>query len=315
MGFNLTNGDPILLMDSDSIRDSNAILELIKVFDADPMVGRAVGHVKMWNAHKNLLTKCQDVWYDFSFNLLKAGESVFGSILCISGCLAVYRHHAIRDFIPYWMEAKVPISDDRELTSYVMTGKLGKDILTERRVQEMGPSVYQHLEKAAKYDDAEVRLLTAQLLERFKTVYVPSALVYTEVPETPRKFLKQQLRWEKGALRTNFFVSSFFWKKRHPLVTFLFYLDFMPAFATPLVALTLMFYLPFVRNEVIYPLFILGNSILIEGFAVGIDYKMRDPSARNWIYKPLMNMFVNFFLSMLLFVALWSLRKNTWGTM
>jgi hyaluronan synthase len=213
------------------------------------------------------------------------------------------------------MEARVANSTDREMTAYVMADKLGKEILKEVRNTEYNLSLSRRLKNAAaKYDDAEDRLLTAQTLEQWKTVYVPSAIVYTDVPVKLRNFLRQQQRWKKGALRTNFFVSSFFWKKRHPVMTFIFYLDFMSTFSAPLIAVALLFYLPFIRNELLYPLLILGSTILVEGLAVGVDYKMRDPSSKNWLFKPVMNMITNFILAWLLFPALWNLRKNAWGT-
>ncbi len=57
--------------------------------------------MKAVNAEKNVLTKIQDTWYDFSFNIGNAAESVFGTVICISGCLAAYRREATENFIPY----------------------------------------------------------------------------------------------------------------------------------------------------------------------------------------------------------------------
>jgi len=313
-GFYASKGDFVVLIDSDSILDEHAITELIGRVIADPKIGGAVGHVKVWNANTNFLTKCQDVWYDVAFNISKACESVFGSVTCCSGCLAAYRREAIEGFIPYWGES-VASSDDRELTSYVISQKLGKNILKEVRVSESKGSLAKYLkESASKYDDAEDRLLTAQTLESWKTVYAASAIVYTDVPEKFKTFLKQQQRWKKGALRTNFFVSSFFWQGRHPLMTLFFYLEFMSVFSAPIIAIAVLFYEPFIRGQILIPLVIMGSTIFLEGLAVGYDYKMRDPTARTWMYRPAMNLITNFVLCWLLFPALWNLRKNNWGT-
>jgi len=66
------------------------------------------------------------------------------------------------------------MSDDRDLTTYV-TARLG---------EERNDSTSQHLmESMAKYDDSEDRGLTAQTLTTWETVYVPTAIVHTEVPE------------------------------------------------------------------------------------------------------------------------------------
>lgn len=309
-GFYKSRGKYVVLIDSDSILDENAISEIIGVLDADPKAGGAVGHVKVWNSDKNLLTKCQDAWYDYAFNVHKACESYFGSVTCCSGCLAGYRREVIEDFIPYWSASRLHNSDDRELTSFVIASNFGKEGLKET----LGSSLSARLMKdAAKFDDAEDRMLTAQGLGRWKTVYVPTAFVYTDVPEKLRGFLKQQERWKKGYLRTNFFVSSFFWQNRNPLMTLIYYVEFMTTFSAPLIMFTILFYEPFIMNQYMYPAYLMGG-MLLKGIGVGLDYKFRDPGAKNWKYKPIMNMITNFILSWVLFPALWNFRQNKWLT-
>src|SRR5690606_41834048 len=56
----------------------------------------------------------------------------------------------------------------------------------------------------------------------WKAVYVASAIVYTDVPEKIRGYIKQQKRWKKGYIRSNFYVSSFFWQK-NPVISLIFY--------------------------------------------------------------------------------------------
>lgn len=310
-GFFSSKGKYVILIDSDSVLDRDAISEMVKVFRSDPEVGGTVGHVKVWNADKNTLTKCQDAWYDFAFNIHKACESYFGSVTCCSGCLAGYRREIIMNFIPYWASARIHNSDDRELTSYILASKMGKEGLKE--MADPGSFSKQLMESAARYDDSEDRVLTAQALDKWKTVYVATALVYTDVPEKLRGFLRQQERWKKGYLRTNFFVSSFFWQKRNPLMSLIYYMEFMTTFTAPLIVFTVLFYEPFVLKQYWYPVFLVG-SLLLKGVAVGLDYKLRDPTAKNWIYKPLMNAITNFVLSWVLFPALWNFRKNRWLT-
>lgn len=310
-GFGLSEGKYLVLLDSDSIVERNAITELIRVLDNNPKIGGAVGHVKVWNASKNILTRCQDTWYDYAFNIHKACESYFGSVTCCSGCLAVYRYSVLKDFIPYWKESTMNNSDDRELTSYVIAAGFGKNGLSQALAPEKFSS---KLEKsAASYDDAEDRVLTAQSLEKWKTVYVPTAIVYTDVPESFRSFVKQQERWKKGYLRTNFYVSTFFWHKRNPLMSLIFYLEFMSTFSAPLIAFVILFFEPFIMHQYWYSLLLIGG-LSVKGFAVGLDYRFRDPAARNWMYKPLMNALSNFVLSWVLFIALWNYRKNKWMT-
>jgi hyaluronan synthase len=309
-GIFAAKGEYLLLLDSDSVIDQQAITEMIKAFKSDPKIGGAVGHVKVWNADKNPLTRLQDTWYDFSFNVGKACESTFGSVTCCSGCLAAYRRDVVQHFIKYWAGSKVHSSDDRELTSYVIGSRWSKEKMKEM----MGvPEPQKLFEEAAKYDDAEDRVMTASTLEKWKTVYVSTAIVYTDVPEKFRGFIKQQERWEKGYIRTNFFVSSFFWHKRSPLMAFVFYTEFMATFTAPLIVLAVFLYAPVLQHQYYYSLSFL-LSLFLKGFAIGLDYRFRDPSAKNWKYYPLTVAVTNFVLSWVLFPALYRFKQNKWGT-
>ncbi|WP_415281366.1 glycosyltransferase family 2 protein [Candidatus Nitrososphaera sp. FF02] len=304
-GFYNSKGSFVIFIDSDSIVEKDAIEEILKAFKGDARIGAVVGHAKVWNAHRNALTRCQDVWYDNSFNVRKSAESYFGSVLCCSGCLSGYRREAIVHYLPFWAQSKTPIADDREMTTFVVAPHRGKEL--------MAPGTQNMMKWMARYDDAEDRGLTGQALLDWKAVYVPTAVVYTEVPETMRVFLKQQKRWKKGTLRVNFFVSGFFWR-RNPIMSFLiFYMEFMHTFINPILIATAFIYEPLVLQNYWVPVFIFFG-IVMTGLAQGADYKFRDPTSKYWYYKPFENMLAAFVLCWLLFPAIWSLRKNDWGT-
>jgi hyaluronan synthase len=303
-GFYAAHGEFIVLIDSDSIVDTKAIEEFMKAFSANPKVGGVVGDCKVLNADKNLLTKCQDAWYDYAFNIHKTTESTFGTVLCCSGCLAAYRRDAISHFIPFWAAATLQNSDDRDLTSYVIASSWTR--------KELAPLSLQLMKGMADYDDSEDRGLTANALMDWETAYIPSALVRTEVPEKPKAYIRQQTRWKKGYVRSCFFVSAFFWKK-HPLMALIFYLEFMSTFLGPLVIFAVYFYAPLVLGFLWIPVTYTLSQILI-GVGAGLDYKFREPGARNWKYKPLMNMIASLALPWLLVPAMWSYRKNRWMT-
>ena len=304
-GFSLSKGDFIILVDSDSVIDKNGIVEFLKTFNGDPRIGAAVGNARTWNSRKNILTKCQDVWYDFTFNIHKACESTFGSVLCCSGCFSAYRREALAEFIPLWSKAKLAMSDDRELTSLAISKSWAKrELLLAFANKTLG--------SASRFDDAEDRVLTAQALVEWRAVYVASAVVYTDVPENLGNFIKQQKRWKKGYIRTNFFVSGFFWNK-HPLMALIFYLDFTSSFTFPLVLVTVFLYEPIVLHQYFLPVVYLFG-ILLLGFGEGLDSKFRNPSSKNWMYKPVMNLISLFIISWIIIPALLSLRKNQWLT-
>ena len=310
-GFYESKGSIILLVDSDSVIDKNAIVEFLKTFNSDPNIGAMVGYAKPWNTEKNLLTKIQDVWYDFSFNIRKTAESTLNCVTCCSGCLAAYRREAIQDYIPYWESSEIHISDDRELTTYVIANTSTKKKLSNHysKSKRLSQRLMEHM---AKYDDAEDRGLTAQSLFNWKSVYVPTAIVWTEVPTKLLGFYKQQFRWKKGTLRVNFFCSSFLWRK-HPIFSTIFYIDFMMPFITPFIIVAAMLYVPIVHNEWWAPVIYLLSMQLIA-FTHGIDYKLRDSKAKTWYLKPIMNLLMIFVLSWVIFPAIWTYRKNQWMT-
>lgn len=303
-GFNSSKGRYIVLIDSDSVVDKKAITEIMKAFNANPRTGALVGEAKVWNHRINLLTKCQDVWYDYAFNIHKTTESVMGNVMCCSGCLAGYRREAIERFIPYWIKAKIHNSDDRDLTTYTIATPWAK--------KELAPLSQKLLEDSAQYDDAEDRMLTAQSLVEWKAEYVATAVVYTDVPEKLRGYIRQQTRWKKGYVRSNFFVSSFFWKK-NPLIALVFYTEFMTTFTSPLIASIILFYEPVILGRFWLPFVFIMGSLLV-GVIHGLDYKFRVPKTKNWIYKPFMNLVASFMLSWLVLPALWNYRKNQWLT-
>jgi len=304
-GFAASKGNYVVLIDSDSIVHRDAISQFMNTFSRDQRIGAVVGNAKAWNSTVNILTKLQSVWYDVQFNLHKTAESVFGLVICCSGCLCAYRREAISEFIPHWVDADVIIGDDRELTSFVTAKPWAKPQLLSEFAQK-------RLENASKYDDAEDRILTAQTLVQWKAVYVASAVVFTDVPEKFKGFIKQQIRWKRGYLRAQFFVSSFFWHN-NPIMAFIFYLEFMVSLTMPLIIATVFVYEPIVRGDIRFTLFFV-LAHLLTGSIEAIDSKFRNPKDTTWKYKPIMNMMSTFVLSWLVVYSWLTLKTNKWGT-
>ncbi len=303
-GFYASRGKVIVLIDSDSVVDQYAIEEFMKTFGADARVGGVVGNGKVLNAERNILTKLQDAWYDYAFNIQKTTESTFGTVLCCSGCLAAYRREAIAQVIPFWAFADAQKNNERDSTTHAMATPWGKSKI---------PRLSQKLLKSmASYDDSEDRGLTANTLIEWKTVYAPTAVVYTEVPENLRSYFRQQTRWKKGYIRSSLFVSGFFWKK-NPLISMIFYIEFMTSFIAPIIVLSILFYPLVMLQQYLLPLTYVAGQLFI-GLVAGLDYRFRNSSAKNWKYNPLMNLWASFVLPWLIFPAICTYRKNHWLT-
>jgi hyaluronan synthase len=303
LGFIKSKGKFVVFIDSDSVIDQYAIEELMKSFNTQKDVGALVGHVKAWNSKNNLLARMQDAWYDFEFNILKSTQSTLNNVLVCSGCFAGYRREAIEKFIPLW-------NDETSNWKELDTKKYFKSNPWKNKF--LGKISTKLLEWSSQFDDSEDITLTSQTLIDWKTKYVASSIVYTDVPENMKGFIKQQLRWRKGWIRASFFVSSFIWKK-NPLVSIMFYIHLITLLPSPFILMTMIFYAPFVLHEYFISLVFFAGLIGI-GFAHGLDYKFRDPHTTNWKYRPMMNFLLAFVLPWLSFPALMTIRKNKWLT-
>ena len=303
VGFAKTKGNVIVFIDSDSILDKYAIEEFMKTFHACPDVGAVVGHAKVLNAEKNLLTKIQDSWYDSAFNIVKTTESKLGNVICCSGCLSAYRRSVISNFIPLWNKTIHKQNINKETKYYKSNPwKNKKFALYSKKI----------LEWVSQFDDAEDIGLTAQTLVDWKTMYVSSAKVYTDVPENMNTFLKQQIRWKKGWIRAGFFLMTFFWKKDF-LTSIIFYLNSISSFTMPVFIIVMFFYYPFILHQYLIPLLFLIGIISI-GMVQGLDYKFRNKTTTNWKYRPIASIFTGFVLPWLIIPALLTFRKNQWLT-
>ena len=82
----------------------------------------------------------------------------------------------------HWANDAVQYGDDRNLTTYTIATPWAKSQLAPLR---------KHLfSSMASYDDAEDRGLTAQAMAvEWETVYAPTAVVYTDVPENFRTII------------------------------------------------------------------------------------------------------------------------------
>jgi hyaluronan synthase len=176
----------------------------------------------------------------------------------------------------------------------------------------MAPIQQRLKESMASYDDAEDRGLTAHSMVNWETIYVPSALVYTDVPENMKKFYKQQLRWKKGYLRTNFYVSAFFWRK-NILMALLYYIEFMTTFTSPLISFIMLVYSPLVLHDYMLPVFFVTGQIFI-GLAAGVDRFARGETKVHWIYNGVMNLFLSLVMTWVIIPALLTIKEKRWLT-
>ena len=89
-----THADLILSVDSDVIVDKQALRELVRHLYTSGS-DAAGGCVFVSNANANWLTRMQAVKYWIGYQFLKNVENRFSHIMCLSGCLTLYRRSAL----------------------------------------------------------------------------------------------------------------------------------------------------------------------------------------------------------------------------
>ncbi|WP_345621271.1 glycosyltransferase family 2 protein [Streptomyces ziwulingensis] len=166
------DADIFVTLDSDSVLDVKAVAEGLKPF-ADPRVRSVAGLIVPLNVRTNLLTRLTTVLYVPFTRGLRSAQSVLGSVLINSGTLAFYRADVVR----------------RHAGVY------------ERETFRGVPM---------QMNDDSMLTMYARLAGR--TVHQPSALCFTLVPDRPRHYVRQQMRWMRGTT-----VRHLWWLRHMPL--------------------------------------------------------------------------------------------------
>src|SRR3989344_5346094 len=292
----IAKGEIFAHTDSDSVWATDAIEHIEKIFEHDKDVGAVSGHGRALNGSQNTLTKIQDSWMEGQFSIRKAFESVFGAVTCVSGPLAVFRKEAIFNFIPAWendtfLGREFKFATDRTMTGFVLgNGTIGRKIKEEYKDS---PFI-----KAENFPERS-----------WKVLYCKSARSWTEVPDTFRKMLRQQIRWKKSFIRNSFFTGKHYWKKPLP-VSFVYYMHIAFVLVGPLIAFRHLIYLPIQGN--LFSAFLYIAGVLFLGFTFGLAYKVEHKNCHKWIYRPLMSLMSTMVLSWLIFYSALTIRNNKW---
>ncbi len=272
VGINEALHEIIVFIDSDSFLAPDAIRHITEHFLANERIGAVSGNTKAENANVNLLTKMQSIQYAVSFDIYKASESVHRSVTCCPGCFSAYRKSAIQPLAHAWKEHKF-----------------------------MGT-------KSTFGDD---RGLTNFVLQSWDVVYCEKARAATTVPEKFSVYWRQQLRWKKSWIREGIFASTFMWKKRHPLASSAFYINFSFPIVGPILAGNVLIRSITTHNPLLFVVFMFGFLLLGTVFALFVRVYF---GAETWIYMPLFSLLFILVLIWQIPYALLTLRDTRWGT-
>lgn len=267
-----TNADIVILVDSDSIIEEDSLMKFGKYF-VDPKVGAVSAHADVLNTNDSFIAKMQVARYFVAFRLVKASESLYGTVLCCSGCCSAYRRKYIVNRLNKWTGQtfrgqQTHFSDDRALTNLVL---------------EQG----------------------------FDTKYADEIQSWTVVPDTLRKFIRQQMRWKRGWLINSLTVAKFI--RERPLSAQIMYYGTLLTAAFAAIIVASVFYMALTIEEVGSLLVVVPSSLLVTTLIYGSAYSLfrRD---HYWFYGIVWSLLYVTILVWQLPWGLMTLKESGWGT-
>lgn len=197
----------VVFVDSDSFLDPFAIRNIVQPFK-DRKMGGVTGRTDVANTYTNALTKMQSVRYYIAFRIMKAAESYFDAVTCLSGPLSCYRKELIIEHMDAWlnqefMGQKATFGDDRSMTNFILRNN--------------------------------------------RTAYQDTAICHTIVPNKYSVFLKQQMRWKRSWLRESLTAAGFMWRKE-PFMAMSFYMGLLIPILAPVIVLYNLIYIPIIHR-------------------------------------------------------------------
>lgn len=170
-GFSRAHGEVIVTVDSDSEVLPDTLRNLVSPMVLDQNVGAVAGNVRVLNRDAGPIPAMLDVSFTFSFEFIRAGESVLDTVMCCPGALSAYRRSAVDACKDEWLEQtflgqRANIGEDRALTNSI-------------------------------------------LRQGYSSRFQGNAVVLTEVPNHTRQLSKMFLRWARSNVRETLVLASF----------------------------------------------------------------------------------------------------------
>jgi len=154
----------IIVMDSDTVITPGSVSALIRCVRSDPENGCATGLLRIFDEQRDLISRTINARYAYAFRIERGAMSFMGCMNCCSGPFSVYRTACL---------------DDELLDQFIMQKCGGSWV---------GPGDDRHLTNLI-------------MMRGHKSRQSPTAIAYTECPQTIHRFLIQQLRWMRSFYR------------------------------------------------------------------------------------------------------------------
>ena len=339
----IAKGEIYAFMDSDCDMAIDAVEKAAQVFISDKQLGALTSHGRVRGAHTgNVLQKMQDVYIDGSCRAIKAMETTFSSVTCCSGSLSFYRRAAIQHFIHDWAHDRFLGMDfkfctDRRMTAYVLGTKPtlvrdkdggGGEVGGEgEKVRANNNSNSNNSTSTSTSSNSPILQTGNDDLNTLKSTsdpdiddtkapqhywnvkYSQNIRVNVGVPTTLMALLKQQIRWKKSFIRSLSSTGGMYWRRPfYPAL--LYYIQTAMKFLRPYILFHALFVLPFegdIRSTILWLL-----GVLFTGMIYSVDFRLRNPGDRLWIYRPVFTFITTFLYTWLLPYAAATIRNKGW---
>lgn len=304
-GINVGKYSLITAIDADSIIESNSLLKVVRPFVENPDVVVSGGIVRPVNdsiINKGFIEKIrlgekpivrfQIVEYLRAFLFGRIGLGVIDTLMIISGAFGVFNKEVIIEAGGY---TENTIGEDMELI-----------VKIHRRMKENR--------------------------KKYKIVFVPSAVCWTQVPEDKKTLMNQRKRWHKGLMDTMLnhitmlfnpkygtvgligMPYFFFVEMLGPVIEIIGYVSFLVSLWFGIISIDFAFV--FFGFAVFYGIFLSIGAILLD------EYNLKEQSGiSEYLILVIFSVLENFGYRQLTtwwrFVAFWQYKRkgNKWGVM
>ncbi len=174
-GFVSSTGDVIVTVDSDSVVEPKTLRRLVSPFVHDKKVGAVAGNVRVLNRKDGIIPRMMDVTFFYSFDFVRASQSMVNTVMCTPGALSAYRADLVKNVMDEWVNQTF----------------LGKP-----------------------YKIGEDRAITNLILrEGYYVRFQQNAMVYTNIPSDYKSLCRMLLRWGRSNVRENMVMTGFAFRK------------------------------------------------------------------------------------------------------
>lgn len=174
-GFIRSQAEVLVTIDSDSLVDKMTLRRLVSPFVRDARIGAVAGNVLVLNRQEGIIPRMLELSFAYSFEFLRAGQSVLNAVFCTPGALSAYRRTPVMAVLDSWMAQ----------TFLGKPAKIGED-----------------------------RAMTNAILRSgYHVTFQANAPVYTNVPLRHVGLSKMFLRWARSNVRETLVMGSFIFRR------------------------------------------------------------------------------------------------------